>query len=150
MYLHLMTEFYSDTLFCPRQNTCAQVYSTIFHWYLLRKESKAHFSLDQLHRDICVCKTIFPNNAIEFTNSQFCNTSIHAESVIRPVKAYSHNHNIAESSILELWQVYRNVMKSFMAEILSNSTLDILELDGDTPLTQIKGDTADISQLCEF
>jgi hypothetical protein len=37
-----------------------------------------------------------------------------------------------------------------MAEIRSHSVLDILELDGDTPMTRVTGDTSDISHLCEF
>lgn len=37
-----------------------------------------------------------------------------------------------------------------MAEIRSHSTLEIYELNGETPKTVLTGDTADISHLCEF
>jgi hypothetical protein len=35
-------------------------------------------------------------------------------------------------------------------EIRSHTALNIHSLDGDTPMTRLTGDTADISQLCEF
>jgi hypothetical protein len=84
------------------QNTCAQVYVTTFHWtkvYPLKKKLEAHFSLDQLHRDIGVFKTIILDNAMELTDGQIRKKAVHTGSVIRPVEAYTHNQNLAESGI---------------------------------------------------
>jgi hypothetical protein len=170
MYRHIRATVYTDTMFnrvkSIRQNTCAQVYVTKFHWtkaYPMRTKADAHLTLDQLHSDIGVFHTVVPDNAPELISGEFRKKLIHAGSQIKPVEAYTHNQNMDESAIRELRRMYRKAMIStnaphilwdhcitLMAEIRSNTAIDLPELDGDTPLTRITGDTPDISHLCEF
>jgi hypothetical protein len=170
IFRHIRATVYTDTLFnkvkSTRQNTCAQIFVTTFHWskvYPLRSKGDAHQALDLLHRDVGVFKTIVPDNAPELISGEFRKKAVHAGSQIKPVEAYSHNQNLAESGIRELRRMYRKAMLStnaphvlwdycisLMADIGSHTVLDLHELDGDSPQTRLTGDTVDISHLCEF
>jgi hypothetical protein len=81
----------------------------------------------------------------------------------RPIEAYSHNQNLAESAIRDLRPMYRKALRltnaplvlwdhcmKLMAAIRSHTALNVLSLQGETPHTVLTGDTGDISQLCEF
>jgi hypothetical protein len=78
--------------------------------YPLKRKSDAHLALDQLHRDVGVFKTIIEDNAMELTDGQLQTKAIHAGSIIRPVAAYTHNQNLAESGVQELQRMYRKAM----------------------------------------
>jgi hypothetical protein len=146
-----------------RQNIWAQVYVTSFHWtkvYPLRKKADAHFSLDQLYREVGVFHTIIPDNAPELLGGEFRRKALHAGSSIHSIEAHTHNQNLAESGIRELRRMFRKTMRStnapyvlwdhcmeLIAEIRSHTALDLLELDGETPHTHLTGDTSDISHL---
>ncbi len=169
-FRHLRSSVYTDTMFTSvkslRQNKCAQVYVTSFHWtkiYPMKAKSEAHLTLDRLFRDVGVFHTIIPDNANELTEGEFRRKAIHAGSSIKPVEAYTHNQNLAESGIRELRRMYKKAMLAtnaphvlwdycmeLMAEIRSHLALNIMELQGDTPHTVLTGDTSDISNLCEF
>lgn len=124
----------------------------------------AHFTLDALFRDVGVFNILIPDNAIELTQGDFKKKVLHAGSTLKPVEAYMHNQNLAESCIRELIRrMYRKAMVStnaphvlwdhcmqLMSLIRSHLALDIAELNGDTPVTALTGDTPDISHLCEF
>jgi hypothetical protein len=102
---------------------------TRFHWtkvYPLKKKSEAHLSLDQLHRDIGVFKTIIPDNAMELADGQFRIKAVHAGSVIRPVEAYTHNPNLAESGIRELRRMYRKAMIAANSDKLTSHSVGLL------------------------
>jgi hypothetical protein len=129
----------------------------------MTSKAEAHLTLDRLHRDVGVFHTIIPNNAKELTKGEFKTKAVHAGSTIRPIEAYMHNQNLAETGIRELRRMYRKAMSStnaphvlwdrclcLMGEIRSHTTLDLPELDGETPYTRITGDTSDISHICEF
>jgi hypothetical protein len=170
MYKHIRAEIYTDTMFNKTkslcQNTCAQVYVTRFHWtrvYPMRAKAEAHITLDRLHNEVGVFHTIIPDNAPELTAGEFKKKAIHAGSQIKPIEAYTHNQNLAESAIRELRRMYRKAMTTtnaphvlwdhclmLMAEIRSCTCLDLPELEGDSPATRLTGDTVDISHLCEF
>jgi hypothetical protein len=170
MYKHIRAEVYTDTMFnrvkSLRQNTCAQVYVTRFHWtkvYPMKTKSEAHLTLDMLHQDVGIFHTIIPDNAPELAAGEFRKKAIRAGSRIKPIEAYTHNQNMAESAIRELRRMYRKAMTStnaphilwdycltLMATIRSHTALDIKELDGDSPVARLTGDTPDISHLCEF
>jgi hypothetical protein len=169
-YRHLRSSVYTDTLFAKvkslRQNTCGQIFCTDFQWqrfYPLRSKADAHLALDQLHRDVGVFQLIIPDNAMEMVEGEFKKKALRAGSVIKPVEAYSHNQNLAESAIRDLRRMFRKAMRvsgapyvlwdhcmELMSEIRSHTALNIHALDGDTPVTRLTGDTADISHLCEF
>jgi hypothetical protein len=169
-YRHLRTSVYTDTMFTTvkslRQNTCAQVYVTSFHWnriFPMKKKSDAHLTLDTLFRDVGVFHTIIPHNALELASGEFRRKAIHASASVKLVEAYTHNQNLAESAIRELRRMYKKAMLStnapqvlwdycmeLMAQIRSHIALDLLELQGDTPSTVLTGDTSDISNLCEL
>jgi hypothetical protein len=170
MYRHIHTSVYTDAMFNKmkslKQNTCAQIHVTSFHWtqiYPMRTKADAHLTLDQLHQDVGVFHTIIPDNALELTEGEFRKKAIHAGSRLRPVETYMHNQNLAESEIRELRRMYRKAMTAtnapqalwdcclcLMVEIRLHTALDLPELQGDTPYTRLIGDTADISHLCEF
>jgi hypothetical protein len=170
MYKYIKAEVYTDTMFIKtkslRQNTCAQVYVTRFHWtqvYPMRSKGDAHQTLDRLHQDWGVYHTIVPDNAPELSAGEFRRKAIHAGSRVKPIEAYTHNQNMAESAIRELRRMYRKAMiatnsphvvwdhcLTLMTEIRSNTCLDIHELEGDSPIEMLTGETLDISHLCEF
>jgi hypothetical protein len=65
LYRHLRAVVYSDTMFFGavslRQNTCAQVYLTEFHWvkvYPMRRKADAHLTLSTLFHDVGVFSTL--------------------------------------------------------------------------------------------
>jgi hypothetical protein len=170
MFRHIRTTIYTDTMFAKqkslRQNTCAQVYVTTFHWtkiFPMKQKSDAHQTLDRLHKEVGVFSTIVPDNAPELVSGDFRWKVVHPGSRIKLVEAYTHNQNLAESAIQEVRRMYRKAMLStssphilwdycleLMGDLRSHTTLDIPELDGDTLQTRITGDTVDISHLCEF
>jgi hypothetical protein len=84
MYRHIRTSVCTDTMFNKtkslKQNTCAQIYVTSFHWtriYPLRTKADAHLTLDQLHQDVGVFHTIIPDNALELTEESYtCGVSL--------------------------------------------------------------------------
>ena len=169
-FRHLRSSVYTDTMFTSvkslRQNTCAQVYITSFHWtkvYPMKAKGDAHMTLDRVFRDVGVFHTIIPDNAKELTEGDFRRKALHAGAQIKPVEAYTHNQNLAESGIRELRRMYRKAMLStnaphvlwdycmeLMADIRSHLALSLLELEGDTPQTVLTGDTSDMSNICEF
>lgn len=169
-YRYIRASVYTDTMFSTvksiRQNICAQVYVTEFQWtkvYPMRKRSEAHLTLDRLHHDVGIFHTIIPDNAPELAAGDFRKKALHAGSQIKPIEAYTHNQNMAEAAIRELRRMYRRAMRAtnsphvlwdycleLMAEIRSNTALDIMTLKGDTPSCVLTGDTPDISHLCEF
>jgi hypothetical protein len=149
-----------------KQNTCAQIYVTPFHWtrvYPMKSKSDAHLTLDLLHKDIGVFQVVIPDNAPELVAGEYRRKVVHAGSVLKPVEAYTHNQNLAESAIRELRRMYRKAMMAtnaphvlwdhcftLMSEIQSCTAIDLVQLQGDTPSTCLTGDTLDISHLCEF
>ncbi len=169
-FRHLRASVYTDTMFSSvkslRQNVCAQVYVTSFHWtriFPMKTKADAHLTLDRLFREVGVFHTIIPDNAMELTSGEFRRKAVHAGSQIKPVEAYTHNQNLAEAGIRELRRMYKKAMlqtgaphvlwdycMELMASIRSHMTLNILELEGDTPEALLTGDTPDISNLCEF
>jgi hypothetical protein len=170
MYKQIRALVYTDTMFTKvkslRQNTCAQVFVTDFHWtctYPMKTKSEAHLTLERLHKEVGVFNTIIPDNAPELASGELKRKAIHAGSRVKPIEAYTHNQNLAESAIRELRRMYWRAMLStgaphvlwdhcllLMSEIRTHTALDLPTLDGDTPHTRLTGDTPDISHLCEF
>jgi hypothetical protein len=94
---------------------------------------------------------------------EFCRQALKAGCNIAPIKAYSHNQNMAESAIRELRRMFRKAMRQahapyvlwdfcidLMPKICLHTALDILILQGDTPHTFLTGGTSDISHLCKL
>jgi hypothetical protein len=109
MFRRIRATVYTDTMFAKqkslRQNTCAQVYVTTFHWtkiYPMKLKSDVHMTLDRLHKEVGVFATIVPDNAPELVSGDFRRKAIHAGSRIKPIEAYTHNQNLAESAIREV------------------------------------------------
>jgi hypothetical protein len=147
-------------------NKCAQIFTIWFQWFVaypLPSEADAHHSLDHLHREFGIFHTIIPDNAKELTAGDFRKKALKSGRYIAPIEAYSHNQNLAESAICELRRMFRKAMQQttspyllwdfcieLMAKTRSNTVLDILLLQGDTPHTFLTGDASDISNLYEF
>jgi hypothetical protein len=158
-YRHLRSAVCTDTMFSKTKslcnNTCGQIFCFDFHWqafHPMKTKKDAHLALDKIHRDYSVFHTVIPDNAMEVTGGDF-----------QHVEAYTHNQNLAESVIRDLRRMFQKAMRmtnapyvlwdhcmELMAEIRSNTALDIPVLDGDTPVTKLTGNTSDISHLCEF
>jgi hypothetical protein len=118
LYRHLRAVVYSDTIFSTvvslRQNTCAQIYSTEFHWiksYPMKRKSEAHLTLSILLHDVGVFPTIVTDNAPELIKGEFKKKAVHAGAVMHPKEVYTHNQNLAESAIRELRRMYKRVMR---------------------------------------
>ena len=69
-----------------------------------------------------------------------------AEGKIRELKRGSGRKMNKMKSTKVLW----DDCLELEAYICSNTTMDIFELDGMTPKTQMSGETSDISTFCEF
>jgi hypothetical protein len=170
-YRPLKTICYTDTMFSKiptlhNRYTCAQIYCTDFNWtkvYPMKTKADAHYTLDLLHHYFGAFQVMIPDNAKELTEGEFRAKIRKAGSVLAPVEAYSPNQNRAESAIRELKRMYRRAMISskapeilwdhcfqLMAEIRSHTALNMMRLGGETPLTHLIGETADISHLCQF
>jgi hypothetical protein len=80
----------------------------------MKSKAEAHLTPDLLHRDVGVIHTVIPDNAQELDAGDIRQKVIHAGSILKPVKAYTNNQNLAESaSIRELRQeMYRKAMSS--------------------------------------
>jgi len=170
-YRPLNAVCYTDTMFAripslTNKFTCAQIYCTDFEWtkaYPMRAKSEAHLTLDMLHHQYGAFRVMIPDNAKELTEGAFRDKLRRAGTIIAPIEAYTPNQNRAESSIRELKRMYRRAMIAskapevlwdycfqLMAEIRSHTSLDLLRLEGETPVTRLLGDTADISHICQF
>jgi hypothetical protein len=162
---------YTDTLFGPcnsltNQFTCAQVHVTEFDWTIvfpMKLKDKAVHTLEVLHRTFGVFHTMIRDGTKELVGDAFVRRAQQAGSIVRPIEAYTPNHNRAESAIRELKRMYRRMMLAtntpqvlwdhaieYVAMIRSHTALDLFSLSGETPTTKLTGDTADISHLCQF
>ena len=169
LFRHLRTTMYTDTMFSKvkslQQNTCAQVFCTPVDWtrvFPLRSKGDAHLALDLLHRRHGVPAKLICDNANELIQGSFRKKALAAGSHCTSVEPYTQEHNRAELAIRELKRGYRRQMRrtnaprvlwdlclELQALIRSHTALDLYELDGDTPETNLTGDTPDISHICE-
>lgn len=170
-YRPLNAVCYSDTMYGQAPSlinkyTCAQIYCTDFGWikvYPMRSKGEAHFTLDLLHHQVGAFKVMIPDNAKEMVLGEFKNKLRRAGTYIAPIEAYHPNQNRAESAIRELKRMYRRTMMTskapvilwdhcfeLMAEIRSHTSLNQMQLYGQTPTTHLLGETCDISHLCQF
>ena len=169
LFRHLRTTMYTDTMFSKikslQQNTCAQVFCTPLDWtriFPLRSKGDAHTALDLLHRRHGVPAKLISDGANELTQGLFRKKALAAGSHCTSVEPYTQEHNRAELAIRELKRAYRRQMRKtnaprvlwdhcleLQAQIRSHTALDLYELFGDTPETNLTGDTPDISHLCE-
>lgn len=162
---------YTDTMISTvpslsNKFTCAQIYVTDFEWtkvYPMRTKSEAPDTLDLLHHQYGAFRVMIPDNAKELTSKSFRDKLRRAGTVLQPIEAYTPNQNRAESAIRELKRMYRRAMLQskapeclwdhcfqLMAEIRSHMSLNLMNLEGETPTTRLLGDTPDISHLCQF
>jgi Reverse transcriptase (RNA-dependent DNA polymerase) len=170
-YRRLNCTCYTDTFFGPvpslfHKHAVAQVYVTEFDWvkvYPMQSKADAHLTLDLLHHDYGAFHTMIPDDAKELILGDFAHKLRKVSTYIHPIEAYTPNQNKAEATIRIVKQMYRKAMIAsnaplilwdhcfqLMAEIRSNTALPLLALHGETPLTKLRGDTADISHLCQF
>ena len=169
-YPRLNVEMYTDTVFGKVKsllgNTCAQVYTTPFHWCHvdpMRTKSEAHLTLDALFKSVGIPRVLIPDNAKELTQGDFRRKAQRVQCPIHPVEAYTPNQNFAEDAIRELKRSLRRTMSTtesleclwdlclvYLSMVRSHTALPIRELQGQVPATLLTGDTADISHICEF
>ena len=169
MFEPLRTTMYTDTLFSKikslQQNTCAQVFCTPLDWtrvFPLVSKADAHKALDLLHRRHGVPAKLICDNANELTKGDFRKKSLAAGSHCTSIEAHTQEHNRAELAIRELKRGYRRQMRranaprvlwdhclELQALIRSHTALDLYALNGDTPETNLTGNTPDISFLVE-
>jgi hypothetical protein len=96
---------------------CADL-CTDFQWqrfYPLKSKVNAHLALDQLHQDVGVFHTNIPDNAMEMVEGEFKRMALRAGRAIKPVEVYTHNQNLAESSIRDLCRMFQKAMRTTYA-----------------------------------
>lgn len=170
-YRRLPYPVFSDTMFAgtksrPRGNKCAQVYSTSFGWtrfHPLKTKSEAHESLSLLFKRDGVPPRLITDNAQEEQRGEFGRKCREADCHLVSTEPYSPWQNMAEGAIKEVKKASTRKMIAkgspkplwdycgeLMSRIRSHTSNDALELCGEVPETVMSGQTADISNLCEF
>ena len=170
-YRRLRATAYTDTLFGPApalstKYEAAQCYCTDFGWckvYPMKSKAMAHYTLDELHKDVGVFAEMKPDNAKEEVAGQFAEKLRRVGTALRPIEPYTYNQNKMEANIRELKRMFRRAMRrsgaplilwdhcfELMAELRSHTAMDKFELEGKTPVEVLTGDTPDISHLVEF
>jgi len=169
-YCRLNTALYTDTMFpsitSQRGNTCTQIYVNNLEWcraYPLRTKGDAHTSLDLLFPEEGVPNTMISDNTPELHAGEFHRECRQAGAYCKEMEPYSPWSNRAEGTIRELKRATRRAMLKtqspkrlwdycieLQAKIWSNTAHDIPTLGGQTPKTVMRGETANISALCEY
>jgi hypothetical protein len=169
-YRILSTALYTDTMFASvpsrRGNNCAQIFVNDLEWcraYPLKTKGDAHTSLDLLFPEEGVPNTMISDDAPKLHAGEFRRKCRQAGSYCKETEPYSPWMNCAEGTIRELKRATRRAMLKtqtpkrlwdycleLQAKIRSNTAHDITTLEGQTPETLMGGETADISELCEY
>lgn len=169
-YFRFGCHMFTDTLFAAvpswhRRNTCGQVFATDFGWvrfYPMQKKSQAHEALSLMARRIGIPIGLVFDNAKEQLKGLFRKKCRDMGIERRPIESYSPWMNGAEDAIRELKRgSSRKMMRSgaplklwdhcleLEALIRSHTALSHYELQGRVPETHLRGQTGDISAICE-
>lgn len=169
-YKRLDCDIYSDIFYGPCVSLLGNKYATLFatpyhwtHFYPMREKSDAHYGLDDLFRKHGVPTRIIPDNAKELMLGEFKKKAQRAQTVLKPIEAYTPNQNFAEGDVRECKRAFGRVMRRtktpkvlwdlclvWIGLIRSHTALNIHSLHGDTPTNKLTGETSDISLLAEF
>jgi len=149
-----------------RGNACTQIYVNDLEWcraYPLRTKGNAHTSLDLLFPEEGVPNTMILDDAPELHAGEFRRKCRQAGAYCKETEPYSPWSNRAEGTIRELKRTTRRAMLKtqspkrlwdycieLQAKIRSNTAHNIPTLGGQTPKTVMRGETADMSALCEY
>ncbi len=169
-YKRFRHNMYTDTMKAStpsrKRDLYAQVFCTDFRWvraHPMKLKSEASDALDLLfHRDGVPEKMIMDGSK-EQTLGKFKKKCQEANVHIKETEPYSPWQNLAESAIRELKKASgRKMVRAgapkplwadcieYEAYIQSNTAWDIYKLGGETPETVMSGETADISQFCDY
>ena len=169
-YKRLRHDCFTDTMMAKtksrRGEVYTQVYATGFHWsraYPMKKKSDAHETLSLVFQRDGVPPRMIMDGSKEQTQGRFKKKCQDADCRIKQTEPYSPWQNAAESAIRELKKAAGRKMvragapKPFWADAIeleayvrSHTAHDIYSLQGEVPETVMSGETADISQFCEF
>jgi hypothetical protein len=169
-YHRLSTALYTNTMFASvpsrRGNNCAQIFVNNLEGcrvYPLKMKGDAHTSLDLLFLEEGMPNTIISDDAPELHAGEFRRKCRQVGSYCKETEPYSPLMNCAEETIRELKRATRRAMLKtqmpkrlwdycleLQAKIWSNTAHNITTLGGQTPETLMEGETADISELCEY
>ena len=169
-YDRLPHTVFTDTLKAgtksKRGNLYGQAYGTSFGWarcHPMKLKSCAHDSVSLLFKRDGVPPAIVADNAKEESLGKFAAKCREADCHLVNTEPYSPWQNCAEGTIKELKKgSARRMLKSgtpkrlwdhcieYEALIRSHTAHDIFALEGQVPETLMKGDTPDISHLCEY
>ena len=172
-YNRLPHPLFTDTMFAApdqpswwRKNTCAQVYTASFPWccaHAMQHKSDAHESLSLLfHRDGVPPKMV-SDGANEMMRGKFKKKCGEADCHLVQTEPHSPWMNAAEGCNRELKKGSSRKMirtgtpkrlwdYALEAEALvrSHTYHDTFMLNGEVPETVMTGQTADISNICEY
>ena len=171
-YRRVAHDVYSDTLFSSvrswrRGNRCAQVFGTRFGWcraYPMKKKGDAHEALSTFFQQTGVPPVMIVDGSQEQIGKKFRRKCQEAQCRLKQTEPYTPKSNAAEGTVKEVKKGSKRLMIASRAPkplwdhclelqgLISSHTAkeDIFALGGEVPETIMNGETADISQICEF
>ena len=169
-YSRLPHTVFSDTMFASskslRQNTCAQIFCTSFGWaraFPMKSKGLAHEALSLLFKRDGVPPDIVLDGSKEQVLGEFKRKLNEANCHLKMTEPYSPWSQAAEGCIREIKRgAIRKLLKTRCPKVLwdhcielealirAHSTNGIFSTAGEVPETIMKGQTADISTICEF
>ena len=166
-YRRLPVDLFTDTLeagiILHRGNKYAQVYAhrnTYCKAYAMAKKSDAHDTLSLFFAKEGVPSTLVMDGTREQVMGEFRCKARHADCHVKQTEPYSPWQNAAESTITELKERAgrkSNSPKKFWEdclelemEIRSCTVNNVFMLKGEVPRTVVKGETANITYLCDI
>ena len=169
-YRRLPHDLYTDTLIAgtvsKRGNKNAQVYGTSFGWcraHPMERKSQAHETVSLLFKRDGVPPAMIMDNSKEQLSTEFRRKLREADCHHRTIEPYSPWSNAAEMNIRELKRgASRKMLRSHAPKKLWDHCLELeafvrsctahdhYALNGEVPETVMKGQPADISNICEY
>ena len=169
-YRRLPVTLYSDTMASTvkstRQNRYAQIFYEPSGWtraFPMQHKSDAHEALSLVFARDGVPSTMIVDNAKEQIQGKFKSKCREAGCHLRSIEPHSQWSNLSEGAVREVKQgTGRDMVKTGAPKRLwdyclelkalqrSHTASSIFAAKGEVPETIVSGQTADISQLCEF
>lgn len=168
-YRRLGCDLYADTLISKtksrRGNKYAEVFAATNTWckaYPCETKSDVHHGLSNLFANEGVPNNMIIDGSLEQTKGQFKSKCRAAGCHVKQIEKFSPFSNLAEQGIRELKRgVGRDMVRSRSPKAFWDDCLELKaavrchtarqhpELHGEVPETMMKGETADISPICE-
>jgi len=169
-YRRMPDPVFTDTMFSgvlsKRQHKCAQAFCTSYGWsrcHPMRSKGEAHEALSLLFKRDGVPPKIVIDDSKEQAGRKFREKCKEVDCHLTKTEPYSPWMQLAEGCIKELKKgSSRKMIQTgspkrlwdhcieLQALVRSHTAHNSFALDGETPETRMTGQTADISNLCEY